>query len=139
MARKLITIAILLLIYDRLEYAWYVVEGMNVYYKVPYVFTGNAIRIDSWVYLASVKVQHIVTIYILHILLPMREYTKWILVAFALALIELHLTYNEPFMRIFLPVIGNWQPYIPVSTATLKLASVCYFIFGCIQNALKSD
>jgi hypothetical protein len=133
MDRKLITIAVLFLLYERSEYAWYLVDGLEIYYQVPFVFDGDPIRIDSWVYLVSVKIQNVIMVLILHILLPMRAYTKWAILTFSLALIELHLTYNEPFFKIPLP--GDW--YIPGSTATLRLASVCYFIYGCVKQAMK--
>jgi|SRR5688572_338550 hypothetical protein len=133
MDRKLITIAVLFLLYERLEYAWYLVADIEIYYKVPFVFDGAPIRLDSWVYAVSVKIENVITVIIIHLLLPLKKYTRWSILTFSLALIEIHLTYNEPFFKIPLP--GDW--YIPGSTATLRLTGVCYFMYGCVKQAMK--
>lgn len=130
---KFISVAVLVIVYERLEYLWYPFEHVQRWYTVPFIVEMSPIKLDSMIYMASVKAQHFIFALILHVLLPLKFYTRWMIVAFAIAFFELFLTYNEPIFKLMLPS----EFYIPVSTATLKATSVCYFLYGCVKHVMK--
>jgi hypothetical protein len=89
--------------------------------------------LDALIYNASVKVEHFILPLILFILTPFRKESKLMMIAFGLAFVELFFTWNEPMLKIPLPF--HW--WFPVSTTLLKLASVCYFMWGCVKRYLE--
>lgn len=126
---KWIIIGILLLCYDRIEYLYYAFEGSDRY--IPFLFSGEPIRLDAYVYFLSIRVQQIIFILILHILIGAPKATQWVLIAFILSLIEFPLTYNEPFFKIPLP----FGFYVPGSTASLKFIAICNLMVVCINRS----
>lgn len=130
---KYFTVSILVLVYFLLEYVWLPWADVPVTYKVPFVHQGNPIRLDSLIYHAGVKVQHVIVPVITLILMPFKKESKLMIIAFSLAFFELFLTWNEPILQLPLPF--NW--YIPISTSPLKFASVCYFMWSCIKKSFE--
>lgn len=125
---KYIAVSILIFVYFLLEYAWIPWSGVPEYYEVPFVYSDGPVRLDSWVYNACVKVEHLILPLILYILTPFKRESKLMLLAFGLAFVEFFFTWNEPIAKIPMPF--DW--YIPVSTSPLKLASICYFMVSCV-------
>lgn len=130
---KYFSVSILVLLFFLLEYVWFPWDGSPITYKIPYVHEGNPIRLDSLIYHAGVKVQHIILPLITLILMPFKKESKVMIFTFSLAFFELFLTWNEPIAKLPLPF--DW--YIPVSTSPLKFFSVCYFMTACIRWAFK--
>lgn len=126
-------VAILLMIFDRLEYAWVPWEGVEKYITIPFVYDSGPIRIDALIYAASVKLQHIILVLILYVLTPFTRANYWMLGAFMLAFVELFLTWNEPILTIPIP----FKLWIPVSTATLKFVAVCNFMWCAVKKAME--
>jgi hypothetical protein len=131
---KFITVSVLLLLFLLLEYAWIPWDRVKIYYSVPFVYDGGPVRLDSWIYNSCVKIEHILVVLMLHLLTPFKKETKMLLIAFGLAFVEFFFTWNEPMAKIWLPEFGSFHPYIPISTATLKLMAVCCFMWGCIKK-----
>jgi hypothetical protein len=127
---RFVVVSILVLVYFLLEYTWISVEDVQIFYKVPFVYDSGPIRLDALVYAASVKVGHFILPLILYILTPFKKESKLMMIAFALAFVELFFTWNEPIHKVPLPF--NW--WIPISTTLLKLASCCYFMWGCVKD-----
>lgn len=130
---KYVAVSFLVLIYFLLEYAWFPWEDSPTRYTIPFIHDGAPIRLDSLIYHAGVKVQHIMVPLILLILTPYKKECRIMIAAFSLAFFELFLTWNEPILKLPLPF--NW--HIPVSTSPLKLASVCYFMWSAVKRALE--
>ncbi len=130
---KYITVSLLVMAYFLLEYAWIPFEEVPIYYKVPFIYDSDPVRLDALIYNASVKVEHFILPLILFILTPFMKESKLMMIAFGLAFIELFFTWNEPMLKIPLPF--HW--WIPVSTTLLKFGSVCYFMFSCVKKLLE--
>lgn len=130
---KYVAVSILVLIFFLLEYVWIPWDGSPVRYTIPFIHDGPPIRLDSLIYHAGVKVQHIILPLITLILMPFKKESKVMIFTFSLAFFELFLTWNEPIAQIPLPF--DW--YIPVSTSPLKFFSVCYFMTACIRRAFE--
>jgi hypothetical protein len=119
-----------------MEYMYLPFEGNTKEVKV--IFKDFSVRLDSYMYFLFIKVEQIIAVLIVQQLLPdFWKYTRWLVLAFFLALIEYPLTYNEPMYKILLPEFGSWQPYIPVSVAMIKFIAVCYFMYGCIKKVFE--
>lgn len=131
---KYITVSVLLLIFFLLEYTWIPWTRVEIYYSVPFVYDGGPVRLDSWIYNSCVKIEHILVVLMLHILMDLKKETRVLLIAFVLAFVEFFFTWNEPIAKIWLPEIGAFQPYIPVSTATVKFFAIAYFMVGCVKR-----
>jgi hypothetical protein len=129
--------SILALLFFLTEYAWIPWAELPIYYDVPFVYKDGPVRLDSWIYNVSVKVSHVIFVIALWLLTPFKKSGVFMIVAFTLALIEFFFTWNEPIAKLWLPEFWNWHPYIPVSTAPLKLASVCYFMYECVKKAME--
>jgi hypothetical protein len=129
-SRIFIKIAILLLLYDRVEFLYYLVEGSER--KMGFLLMGDPIRIDSYIYFASIGLQQLIFAFILQMLIPIRA-AKFFVLASAVCFIEYFLTYGQPIAKIPLP----WELYIPVSGSTLRLVSVCYFMYGEVKKAME--
>lgn len=127
---KFVVVSILVLVYFLLEYTWISVEDVPIFYKVPFIYDSGPVRLDALVYNASVKVEHFILPLILYILTPFKKASKLMMIAFALAFVELFLTWNEPIHKVPLPF--NW--WVPISTTLLKLASCCYFMWECVKG-----
>jgi hypothetical protein len=132
-SEKLKYVGIAILLFDRLEYLWVPWEKVPIYFDVPFVYKSGPIRLDALVYAASVKVQHVLLVLIVHILLPFRNVSKYMIIAFSLAFFELFLTWNEPVATIPLPFNG----WIPISIATVKFCTVCWFMWACVMKAIR--
>lgn len=130
---KYILVSFLVLIYFLLEYIWFPWDGSPVRYTIPFIHEGPPIRLDSLIYHAGVKVQHVILPMITLILMPFKKESRLMILAFSLAFFELFLTWNEPILKFPLPF--DW--YIPISTSPLKLASVCYFMWGAFKRAFE--
>lgn len=130
---RYITVSLLMMAYFLLEYTWIPFEDMPVFYKVPFIYDGGPVRLDSWVYNASVKVEHFILPLILFILTPFKKECRLMMWAFGLAIVEFFITWNEPILKIPMP----FHLWIPVSTSLLKLASICYFMWGCVKSYLE--
>lgn len=130
---KYILVSFLVLIYFLLEYAWFPWDGSPVRYTIPFIHDGPPIRLDSLIYHAGVKVQHVMVPLILLILTPYKKECRIMIAAFSMAFFELFLTWNEPVLKLPLPF--NW--HIPVSTSPLKFASVCYFMWSVVKRAFE--
>ena len=130
---KYIAVSFMVLIYFLLEYIWFPWEDSPVRYTIPFIHEGAHIRLDSLIYHAGVKVQHVILPVIILILTPFKRESCLMIAAFSLAFFELFLTWNEPIAKLPLPF--DW--YIPVSTSPLKFFSVCYFMVGCIKKAFE--
>lgn len=130
---RYITVSLLMMAYFLLEYTWIPFEDMPVFYKVPFIYDGGPVRLDSWVYNASVKVEHFILPLILFILTPFKKECRLMMWAFGLAFVEFFITWNEPILKIPMP----FHLWIPVSTSLLKLASICYFMWGCVKSYLE--
>lgn len=128
--RRLITIAVLLILYDRIEFLYYAFD--NPEEKVGFILKGDPIRKDSYIYFASIMFQQVITSIIVYLFLPWRE-TKWFVIASVIVFIEYFFTYGQPFFKIPLP--GEF--YIPGSASTLRMISVCYVMYGCVKRALE--
>lgn len=130
---RYVTVSLLMMAYFLLEYTWIPFEDMPVFYKVPFIYDGGPVRLDSWVYNASVKVEHFILPLILFILTPFKKECRLMMWAFVLAFVEFFITWNEPILKIPMP----FHLWIPVSTSLLKLASICYFMWGCVKSYLE--
>jgi hypothetical protein len=125
--RKLITVGILFILWDRVEFLYYLVEGRDT--KIGFLMIGDPIRIDSYVYFASMYFQTVIIALILQLVLPL-ESMKYFLIACLLCFLEYFVTYGRPIAKIPLP----WELYIPVSCSTLRLLSVCYVMWDCVKR-----
>lgn len=132
--RVLILLAVYVFAFFLCEYMYLPFEGDDRPVKI--IFKDFTIRLDSYMYFLFIKVEQVFFVLVVQLMVN-GKYSKWLLITFLLALIEYPLTYNEPIYKILLPDFGGWQPYIPVSTATLKFCAVCYFMWGCIKKALE--
>lgn len=130
---RYITVSLLVMAYFLFEYTWIPFEDVPVFYKVPFIYDGGPVRLDSWVYNASVKVEHFILPLILFIISPFKKECKLMMWAFGLAFVEFFFTWNEPVLKIPMP----FHLWIPVSTSLLKLASICYFMWGCVKKILE--
>jgi hypothetical protein len=130
--RKLIAIAILLLLWDRVEFLYYAFEGRDT--MVGFLIKGNPVRIDSYVYLASIYIQQVIMATIIYLLFPINA-AKYLVLACLICFVEYFLTYGQPITRIPLPR----DFYIPVSGSTLRLLAVCFFMWRCVQKALNGN
>jgi hypothetical protein len=115
------------------EYMYLPFEGNTTEVKI--LLKDFSVRLDSYTYLLFIKLEQL--IFVLVVRLFVKENSIWMLYAFGLAMIEYPLTYNEPIAKIMLPDFWGWQPYIPVSTATLKFSAVCYFMWGCVKKVFE--
>jgi hypothetical protein len=130
MARKFIIIAILFLLYDRVEFLYYAFEGSER--KIGFIIKGDPIRIDSYVYFASIGLQQVIASFIIYLLLPWRS-VRLFVIASAVCFVEYFFTYGQPLAKIFLP----FDFYVPVSASALRFASVCYVMYECVKKALN--
>lgn len=130
---KMITTCALLLVIDRVEFAYYPFEGLDR--SIPFLCCHEPIKISWWVYLISIQLQHFLWALILWMWMPMKRYFKWVVIAFGLCVIEFPLTYGEPVSQLPLP----WQWYFPLSCSMLRLASIVYFIMVCVKEMLHGD
>jgi hypothetical protein len=112
---------------------WLPWSEVPIYYKVPFIYDHGPVRIDSLIYNACVKLEHIDLVLILHILIPFKKQTRIMLIAFGMAFIEFFFTWNEPVAKIPLPF--HW--WIPISTATLRFASICYLMVVVVRTEFK--
>ncbi len=120
----------LMLAFFLLEYTWIPWEDVPIYYNVPFIYDGGAVRLDSWVYNASVKIEHFIVPLVLFILTPFKRESKLMMLAFGLCLVEFFFTWNEPFFKIPLP----FDLWIPISTSLLKFASICNFMYVALMK-----
>lgn len=127
--RKLITIGVLFILWDRVEFLYYLVEGRDT--KIGFLLMGDPIRIDSYVYFASMYLQTLILVVILQMALPLKS-MKYLVIACLLCFIEYFVTYGQPIAKIPLP----WNLYIPVSCSTLRLLSVCYVLYECVKKVM---
>lgn len=131
---RLIIVSLYVFAFFLMEYMYLPFEGNDTPVKI--LLKDFSIRLDSYVYYMFIKVEQILFVLLVQLFLTdMKNYTKWLVITFFLALIEYPLTYNEPIYKIMLPEFFSWHPYVPVSTATLKLIAVCYFMYGCVKKA----
>lgn len=130
---KYIAVSFLILLHFLLEYIWLPWADVPIYWEIPFVHEGNPIRIDSLIYHAGVKADHLIPLALVFILMPFKKESKIMMAMFAVAFFELFLTWNEPVAQLPLPF--DW--YIPVSTSPLKFFSVCYFMVACIKKAFE--
>jgi hypothetical protein len=128
----LIKIAILLVLYDRVEFLYYLVEGSDV--KLGFLLKGDPIRIDSYVYFASIGLQQVIFALIIHMLMPMKS-VKFFVIASIICFLEYFVTYGQPITKIPLP----WELYIPISGSMLRLASVCYFTWEVGKKIMQEE
>lgn len=131
---RYVTVSLLVMAYFLLEYTWIPFEDVPVFYKVPFVYDSDPVRLDALIYNASVKVEHFILPLILFILTPFKKESKLMMWAFGLAFVEFFITWNEPILKIPMP----FHLWIPVSTSLLKLASICYFMWGCVRKLLEN-
>lgn len=115
------------------EYMYLPFEGNTTEVKI--LLKDFFVRLDSYTYFLFIKLEQL--IFVLVVRLFVKENSIWMLYAFGLAIIEYPLTYNEPISKLMLPDFGGWQPFIPVSTATLKFSAVCYFMWGCVKKVFE--
>lgn len=127
--RRVLLLAIALLIWDRIEFLYYAFEGMNT--MVGFPFIGNPVRIDSYVYFASISFQQIITAWIVCMFVDFR-YSRWFLFASVICFVEYFLTYGMPIAKIPLP----WHLYIPVSASTLRLCSIFYLMYVAVKKMI---
>lgn len=127
--KRLITIAILLILYDRVEFLYYALDNPDQ--KIGFIFKGDPIRADSYIYFASIMLQQVITSIIVYLFLPWKE-TKWFVIASMIVFVEYFFTYGQPFFKIPLP--GDF--YIPGSTSTLRMMSVCYFMYAVVKRVM---
>lgn len=132
--RKYILLSILVFLFFLMEYLYLPFEGDTSPVRIPLM--NFTIRMDSYVYYFCMKFEQLIFALVLYILLP-KHLTKWVVLTFAMAVVEYPLTYNEPIAKLLLPKLFGYQPYIPASTATLKFASVCYFMYGSVKKAME--
>jgi hypothetical protein len=130
---KYLIVSFLVLIFFLMEYTWIPWEDVPIFYTVPFVYDGGPVRLDSWIYNASVKFGHIIPCFICYILTPFKKESKLMVWAFTVAFVEFFFTWNEPISKIPLP-FGMW---VPISSTLLKLASICYFMWGAFKKALN--
>lgn len=126
--KNYLILSFLVLLFFLMEYLYLPAEGNTTPVKI--VFKDFSIRLDSYVYFAAIKVEQFIFVVVLHIILPMKDYTKWLVYSFLAAIVEYPLTYNEPIYKLPLPL----DFYIPVSTASLKFTAVAYFMTGCVRK-----
>jgi hypothetical protein len=130
---KYVIVSFLVMVFFLTEYTWIPWEEVPVFYKVPFVTTMEPVRLDALIYAASVKLGHVIPFAILFFITPFKKESKLMMIAFALAIPELFLTWNEPVMKLPMP-FGLW---IPISTSLLKLGAICNFMWACVVKALK--
>lgn len=130
MAKKFIIIAILFLLYDRVEFLYYAFEGSER--KVGFIIKGEPIRIDSYVYFASIGLQQVIASFIIYLLLPWRS-VKYFVIASVICFVEYFFTYGQPIAKIPLPA----DFYIPISASTLRFVSVCYVMYECVKRVMN--
>jgi hypothetical protein len=133
--KKLIATAILLIIIDRIEFAYYPFEGVKK--MVSFVCCHEPITISWWVYLVTIQVQYLLFTVILYIWIPqvMKREMLYIVIAFALCVIELPITYGRPIAQLPLP----WQWYFPLSCSLLRLISIMWFLTVLVMKIIKHE
>ena len=130
---RYVAVSVLVLLFFLTEYVWIPWADLKIYIKVPFIYEDGPVRLDSYIYNASVKVAHFIAPLILFLLTPFKKECKYMMIAFGLAFFEFFLTWNMPVAQIPLPF--NW--FIPISTSPLKFASVCYFMWAAIKKAFE--
>lgn len=138
--RDYITVSILLMLFFFCEYFYLHWENDHTPVKIllGHLVSVEYIRLDSYIYNFSIKFEQFFCVAILYTAVkPLRQYSVWVLYAFALSIIEYPLTYNEPIAKYMLPDLIIFHPYISVSTALLKLFAVFYFMWGCVVKVLE--
>jgi hypothetical protein len=132
MSKRILIIVALLVVYDRVEYLYYAFEDSDS--KIGFIIKGDPIRIDSYVYFLSIRIQQIIFALIFYYLVPLKS-PRWFLYACVAMLVEYPLTYNEPILTIPLPL----DHYIPVSAAAFRLCAVGYFMYEVVNKLLKKE
>lgn len=127
---RIITILLLVILFDRVESLYYGLS--NPERLIGFLYMGDPIRADSYVYFASLRVQHIIFAVIVSLSLPKwlnRETSAYIIVNI-LYFAEYFITYNRPVTRLMvIPEVI----YLPVSITTLKIL----IIMGIVVSALN--
>lgn len=132
---RLVLLSVYVLAFFLMEYMYLPFEGSTTQVKIW--FQDFTVRMDSYTYFLFIKVEQLLAMLMVQLLLPAYwKQTRWLVLTFFLAVIEYPLTYNEPIYKIMLPDFGGWQPYVPVSVATLKFIAVCYFMYGVVKKVL---
>lgn len=155
--RTIVLTIVLIVLYDRLEFFYYVAEPHGaepfIFWRTPWglIFehasfpfvSKECLRLDNYIYYASVKLQNFIFVYLVWLYIPvLRNYSKWIIISFGLCFLEYFLTYNEAAFLIplpkFAPPISWFIPdAIPGSTATLKVGSIIYFGTMSVRHILR--
>jgi hypothetical protein len=122
---KTLATALLLVLIDRVEFAYYPFEGVQRY--VPFLTYATPIILSWYVYVMSILVQQFLWIVLLWMWLPMGKQFKWVVIAFFLCILEFPITYGQPIASLPLP----WSWYFPISCSLLRLAAILYYL-GCV-------
>lgn len=129
--KKLLVTSILLVVIDRIEFAYYPFQGSEVY--VNFLVYETPMQISWYVYLLSILIQHFLFTLILWMWLPLKEDFKWVVFAFATCIVEFPINYGQPLVQLPLP----WQWYFPVSCSLLRLFSILYYLTKVTMKALE--
>lgn len=127
-SEKLILTAILLVLIDRIEFAYYPFQGSPIF--VAFACCHEPIQLSWWVYLETIQVQHFLWTIIAFLWIPMRKEMIFIMIAFGLCVLEFPLTYGIPIAKLPLPF--NW--FFPLSCSLLRLAAILNFFRAVIMQ-----
>lgn len=122
---------LLLVVIDRIEFAYYPFEGNGR--AVSFWCCQEPIAQSWWVQVESYYFQLFLFTVILLIWLPLKKHFIWVVVAFFLCMPEFALTYGEPIGKIPLP----FEYYIPISVSLLRLVAICYYLGMSVKKALE--
>lgn len=131
--QKLILTVILLVIIDRVEFAYYPFEGLDRY--IPFVTYDKPIIASWYVYCLSMIIQGFLWSFVAWMWLPMQKQFKWVVIAFGLCVLEFPITYGQPIATLPLP----WQWYFPLSCSLLRLVAIMYYLGCVIEKAIKKS
>lgn len=127
--RKAIGTALIIVLIDRIEFAYYPFEGVERY--VQFLLYDTPIIMSWYVYCLSVLVQGFLWSIVAWMWLPMAKDFKWVVIAFGLCIVEFPLTYGQPITSLPLP----WGWFFPISCSLLRLMAVMYYL-GCLFKRL---
>jgi hypothetical protein len=133
--KKLLLTGLLLIVIDRLEFAYYPFEGVQKY--VSFVCCHEPIQLSWWVYLVSIQMQHFLWTVVLYVWIPegFKRQMLAIVAAFGLCVVELPLTYGQPIAKLPLP----WSLYFPLSCSLLRLVAIMWFVTEFVRKVIKED
>lgn len=128
---KLVSTCLLLVLLDRIEFAYYPFQGSGK--TMGFLIHPEKESLSWWVYLLSIQVQYFLWTLILWIWIPFKQHWKWVVIAFALCVIEYPITFGKPIAHLPLP----WDWFFPLSASLLRLVAIFYYLGCVVKKAIE--